>query len=187
VAGIHACSEPSLLLLDKDEYSRRGIIAPGESIRQGALPPHGLGVFLLLSLQTLVYLICVFRLRILLVVLTIVIIGGYPVPKFQSQVTLTPTLTSFLLQLVAMLYSVLPAGISNALDLSVQGLFFSMLQSIKTGRLEIELRYPSSSKRMVSFGDLSSAAEPVARLTVNDPSIWWQLCGSMDVVSHIPE
>jgi hypothetical protein len=41
-----------------------------------ALPPHGLGVFLLLSLQTLVYLICVFRLRIFLVVLAIVIIGG---------------------------------------------------------------------------------------------------------------
>lgn len=86
-----------------------------------------------------------------------------------------------------MLYSLLPASISNAVNSSIQDLFFSVLQSIVTGRLEIELRYPSASKHVVSFGDLSLNAEPVARLTVKDPAVWWQLCGNMDLVSRQSE
>jgi hypothetical protein len=86
-----------------------------------------------------------------------------------------------------MLASLMPAGISNALNLSMQNLFFSMLQSIQVGRLEIELRYPSSPKRVVTFGDLSPTAEPMAQLIVNDPAVWWHLCANMDVVSHQTE
>jgi hypothetical protein len=81
-----------------------------------------------------------------------------------------------------MLSSLLPIGISNALNSSVETLFFSVLQSICTGRLEIKLLY-SPSERLVSFGDSSPTAAPVARLTVKDPDVWWQLCGNMDLVS----
>lgn len=83
-----------------------------------------------------------------------------------------------------MVYRLLPAGISNAVSSSMQELVFSMLRSIEMGRLEVELRYPLSDKRVVSFGDLSPTAGPVAHLVVKDPAVWWQLCGNMDVVSH---
>lgn len=81
-----------------------------------------------------------------------------------------------------MLTSLLPTGISDCLNSFIQNLFFSVLKSIQAGRLEIELRYPSSPKRVVVFGDPSPAAEPVARLIVIDPAVWWQLCGNMDLV-----
>lgn len=85
--------------------------------------------------------------------------------------------------LLVMIYSILPIGISNAFVSSVQELLFFMLQSIETGRLEVELRYPLCDKRVVSFGDLSPTAEPIAHLVAKGPSVWWQLCGNMDVVS----
>jgi hypothetical protein len=86
------------------------------------------------------------------------------------------------LVLQEMLYSILPTGISDALNSSAQELFFTVLKSIAVGRLEVELRYPSSTCRVICFGDPAPNAEPVGQLIVKDPSIWWQLCANMDVV-----
>ncbi|KAH8800334.1 cyclopropane-fatty-acyl-phospholipid synthase [Xylogone sp. PMI_703] len=80
-----------------------------------------------------------------------------------------------------MFSALLPESISSSIALSGQTLIFSVLRSIRVGRLELTLLYPSCSKEAITFGDASPKAQPVARLTVKDPAVWWQLCGNIDL------
>ncbi|RQM06839.1 hypothetical protein DH86_00003886, partial [Scytalidium sp. 3C] len=81
----------------------------------------------------------------------------------------------------AMLTSLLPPSLAAGFTSSGQALIFSVLRSIRVGRLELTVLNPSGPKELHTFGDSSSAAQPVVRLTVKDPAVWWQLCGNIDL------
>lgn len=81
-----------------------------------------------------------------------------------------------------MLTSLLPPSLAAGFTSSGQALIFSVLRSIRVGRLELTVLNPSGPKELHTFGDSSSAAQPVVRLTVKDPAVWWQLCGNIDLV-----